>query len=177
MEELVRLFALTQTERFTLTELYAQFGISRKTGYKLLKRVALGGIKALAPRFSWPLIAAKSGPYGRGNHCADPVRTTIAPHMGAEEASRDAGDQARHRLATGVQHDRRGAEAPWPECVLPRRPPSRSRSPRPAKPINTSSGIQPSTTTPRPFAKAARVGAGVMVGFLRRPPTTTAAAF
>ena len=30
--------------------------------------------------------------------------------MGAEEASRDAGDQARHPLAAGVQHGRRGAE-------------------------------------------------------------------
>jgi transposase InsO family protein len=55
MEELTRFIALAQTERFTLTELCEQFGISRKTGYKHLKRCALGGFKALAPRSSRPL--------------------------------------------------------------------------------------------------------------------------
>jgi transposase len=48
MEELTRFVALAQTERFTLTELCEQFGISRKTAYKHLERYALGGFKALA---------------------------------------------------------------------------------------------------------------------------------
>jgi transposase InsO family protein len=55
MEELTRFVALAQTERFTLTELCEQFGISRKTAYKHLERYALGGFKALAPRSSRPL--------------------------------------------------------------------------------------------------------------------------
>jgi DNA-binding IclR family transcriptional regulator len=37
MEELTRFAALAQTERFTLTELCEQFGISRKTAYKHLE--------------------------------------------------------------------------------------------------------------------------------------------
>jgi transposase len=55
MEELIRFIALAQTERFTLTELCEQFGISRKTAYKHLERYALGGFKALEPRSSRPL--------------------------------------------------------------------------------------------------------------------------
>jgi transposase len=55
MEELTRFVALAQTERFTLTELCEQFGISRKTAYKHLERYALGGFKALSPRSSRPL--------------------------------------------------------------------------------------------------------------------------
>ena len=35
MEEIIRFVSLAQTDRFTLTELCAQFGISRKTGYKV----------------------------------------------------------------------------------------------------------------------------------------------
>ena len=52
MEKLTRFVALAQTERFTLTELCEQFGISRKTGYKHLERSALGGIRALTARSS-----------------------------------------------------------------------------------------------------------------------------
>jgi transposase len=55
MEELTRFIALAQTERFTLTELCEQFGISRKTAYKHLERYATGGFKALATRTSRPL--------------------------------------------------------------------------------------------------------------------------
>jgi hypothetical protein len=55
MEELISFVTLAQTERFTLTELCEQFGISRKTAYKHLERYALGGFKALGPRSSRPL--------------------------------------------------------------------------------------------------------------------------
>ena len=57
MEQIQPFVSLAQTERFTLTELCAQFGISRKTGYKHLKRCALGGFKALEPRSSRPLCS------------------------------------------------------------------------------------------------------------------------
>jgi len=60
MEELIRFIALAQTERFTLTELCEQFGISRKTAYKHLERYALGGFKALEPRSSRPLHSPAS---------------------------------------------------------------------------------------------------------------------
>jgi hypothetical protein len=48
-----RLYAsspLAQTDRFTLTHLCEQFGISRKTAYRHLERYAAGGLKALQLR-------------------------------------------------------------------------------------------------------------------------------
>lgn len=54
MEEIIRFVSLAQTDRFTITELCEQFGISRKTGYKHLERYAAGGLKALVPRSHRP---------------------------------------------------------------------------------------------------------------------------
>lgn len=53
-EELQRFVTLAQTDRFTLTDLCEQFGISRKTGYKHLARYAAGGLQALGPRSHRP---------------------------------------------------------------------------------------------------------------------------
>ena len=54
MEEIHRFVTLVQTDRFTLTDLCEQFGISRKTAYKHLARYAAGGLKALGPRSHRP---------------------------------------------------------------------------------------------------------------------------
>lgn len=54
MEEIIRFVTLAQTDRFTMTDLCEQFGISRKTGYKHLERYAAGGLKALAARSHRP---------------------------------------------------------------------------------------------------------------------------
>lgn len=54
MEEIIRFVTLAQTDRFTITDLCEQFGISRKTAYKHLERYALGGFKALQPRSHRP---------------------------------------------------------------------------------------------------------------------------
>ncbi len=43
MEEIIRFVSLAQTDRFTITDLCEQFGISRKTAYKHLERYAAGG--------------------------------------------------------------------------------------------------------------------------------------
>jgi len=43
-----------QSDRFTITELCEQFGISRKTGYKHLERYAESGLKGLAERSHRP---------------------------------------------------------------------------------------------------------------------------
>jgi DNA polymerase III epsilon subunit-like protein len=40
MEEIIRFVMLARSERFTLTDLCEQFGISRKTGYRHLARYA-----------------------------------------------------------------------------------------------------------------------------------------
>jgi transposase len=47
MEEIIRFVTLAQTDRFTVSDLCEQFGISRKTGYKHLKRYAAAGLKGL----------------------------------------------------------------------------------------------------------------------------------
>ena len=54
MEEITRFVILAQTDRFTITDLCEQFGISRKTGYKHLERYALQGLKGLEARSHCP---------------------------------------------------------------------------------------------------------------------------
>ena len=54
MEEIVRFVTLAQSDRYTVTELCEQFGISRKTGYKHLERYAASGLKGLRPRSHRP---------------------------------------------------------------------------------------------------------------------------
>jgi transposase InsO family protein len=54
MEEIIRFVSLAQTDRFTITDLCAQFGISRKTAYKHLERFALEGLAGLRPRSHCP---------------------------------------------------------------------------------------------------------------------------
>lgn len=50
MEAITRFVMLAQSDRFTITELCGQFGISRKAGYKHLKRYTARGLKGLAER-------------------------------------------------------------------------------------------------------------------------------
>ena len=54
MDEITRFVLLAQTDRFTITDLCEQFGISRKTGYKHLERYALEGLKGLGLRSHRP---------------------------------------------------------------------------------------------------------------------------
>lgn len=54
MEEINRFVMLAQTDRFTITELCEQFGISRKTGYKHLERYEAEGLKGLQVRSHRP---------------------------------------------------------------------------------------------------------------------------
>ena len=54
MEEINRFVVLAQSDRFTVTELCEQFGISRKTGYKHLERYAALGLSGLLPRSHRP---------------------------------------------------------------------------------------------------------------------------
>ena len=54
MDEIIRFVSLAQTDRFTVTDLCEQFGISRKTGYKHLERYAAAGLKGLQTRSHRP---------------------------------------------------------------------------------------------------------------------------
>lgn len=55
MEEIIRFVMLARSDRFTVTDLCEQFGISRKTGYKHLERYAAAGLKGLQARSHRPL--------------------------------------------------------------------------------------------------------------------------
>jgi transposase InsO family protein len=54
MEEIIRFVMLAQSDRFTITELCEQFGISRKTGHKHLERYVELGLKGLQARSHRP---------------------------------------------------------------------------------------------------------------------------
>jgi transposase len=54
MDAITRFVMQAQSDRFTITELCEQFGISRKTGYKHLERYAESGLKGLAERSHRP---------------------------------------------------------------------------------------------------------------------------
>ena len=54
MEEIIRFVHLAHSDRFTLTELCEQFGVSRKTAYKHLARYEADGLKGLQPRSHRP---------------------------------------------------------------------------------------------------------------------------
>jgi transposase InsO family protein len=54
MEEITRFVLLAQTDRFTVTDLCEQFGISRTTGYKHLERYADRGLEGLQTRSHRP---------------------------------------------------------------------------------------------------------------------------
>jgi transposase-like protein len=54
MEEINRFVMLALSERFTVTDLCEQFGISRKTAYKHLDRYAELGLDGLRPRSHRP---------------------------------------------------------------------------------------------------------------------------
>ena len=54
MDEITRFVLLAQTDRFTITDLCEQFGISRKTEHKHLERFAAAGMKGLQPRSHRP---------------------------------------------------------------------------------------------------------------------------
>lgn len=50
MDKKIRFVSLAQTDRFTISSLCEQFGISRKTGHKCLERYQQGGTEALVER-------------------------------------------------------------------------------------------------------------------------------
>jgi transposase len=83
MDERVRFIAEYQTQLFTMTELCEQFGVSRKTGYKLLHAYEREGPSGLAQRSRRP----HTSPHATG---ADVVKAVLAcrqdhPHWGPKK--------------------------------------------------------------------------------------------
>ncbi|MEM9446470.1 MAG: helix-turn-helix domain-containing protein [Verrucomicrobiota bacterium] len=54
MDQREKFVVLAQSERYTISELCESYGISRKTGYKWLRRYAEGGIGAMKERSRAP---------------------------------------------------------------------------------------------------------------------------
>ena len=54
MEEIIRFVMLSQSDRFTVTELCEQFGIRSATGYKHVERCAADGLQGLQTRSHRP---------------------------------------------------------------------------------------------------------------------------
>ena len=83
MEQRLEFIREAETELFTMTELTAQYGISRKTGYKWLERYAAGGVESLRDQSRRP---------HQSPHATDPelVERLLAvrrrhPHWGAKK--------------------------------------------------------------------------------------------
>lgn len=69
MEEKLKFVSLAVTGRFTFTELCADFGVSRKTGYKWLGRYQAEGTRGLQCR--------RRRPHGCVHHTAEKLERLI----------------------------------------------------------------------------------------------------
>jgi len=85
MEEALRFVTLAQTVRFPITELCAQFGISRKTACEHRERYAVGDFKRLFPAGLAAVGLPRSLPVSMSSPA--PAAKPVAPaHATATEA-------------------------------------------------------------------------------------------
>ena len=105
-----------------MTALCEEFGISRKTGYKIFRALSADR-RARAERSQPPALSAReSAAAGRRN--ADRAAEEGPPDVGRAEDSRaPAPAVARHRVS-GDQHRARRARSPWPGDAPPAPPPA-----------------------------------------------------
>jgi transposase len=106
MEEVTRFVMLAQSDRFTLTELCEQFGISRKTAYKYLARYAADGMKGLQARSH------------RMHHCPHRTDTEIEAWILAERRLHRTWGPKKLQVVLETKH---GLEAA-PACTIASRP-------------------------------------------------------
>ena len=79
MEEALRFVTLAQTVRFPITELCAQFGISRKTACEHRERYAVGDFKRLFPAGLAAVGLPRSLPLSMSSPAPAPAAKTVAP--------------------------------------------------------------------------------------------------
>ena len=125
MEERLR-FVARLLDGESMTEVCREFGISRKTGYKIFDRYKEHGLAALTDRSRRPVRYANQLPVQ--------VETLIVrlkgekPHWGARKISRTSGAAAvRRRQGSRPQHHPRRARSPRPGQARRRAAPSRAR--------------------------------------------------
>ena len=106
MEERVDLVREYASGWFTMTELAAQYGISRKTGYKWLDRHARRGTGGLGGSLATPARESAGHGCDAGGR-ADAAETAPSPLGAQETVGGGRASEPRGRLA--VPLDRRGA--------------------------------------------------------------------
>jgi len=101
MDAITRFVMQAQSDRFTITELCEQFGISRKTGYKHLERYAESGLKGLAERSHRP----RHFPQITDEAVEALIVEERRRHRtwGPEKAAQGSGSETWHRIAAGTQ--------------------------------------------------------------------------
>ena len=125
MEERLR-FVARLLDGEAMTEVCREFGISRKTGYKIFDRYRKHGLEALSDRSRRPIRYA--------NQLPQQVETLIVrlksekPELGRPQDPRTVGAPARRRHQGSRQkHHPCGARPPWPGQAQRRAAPSRAR--------------------------------------------------
>jgi len=115
MEEIARFVTLARSDRFTITDLCEQFGISRRTGYKHLGRFAAEGMPGLQPRSHRPHTFPQ-----RTDATVEALvlgERRLHRTWGPKKLQRGAGGEVRHRGTASVQHARRDPAPTRAECA------------------------------------------------------------
>nr|WP_231865072.1 helix-turn-helix domain-containing protein [Sorangium cellulosum] len=110
MDERLRFIAQVNESDRTFAELCRRFGISRKTGYKWVERYAQA--RPSGPEERRPV--AHTFPHATPAVIVDVLADRAAegaPHVGAEEAARTAGEPGSGGAAGGEHHRRAAQEA------------------------------------------------------------------
>ena len=111
MDERLR-FVARLLEGEKMAPLCAEFGISRKTGYKIFERYKDCGVAAFSDR--------SRRPYRQANRLPPQLEAVIVrlkreyPGWGAPEDPREAATAVERAAPPGHQHRTRGARPPWP---------------------------------------------------------------
>src|SRR5271169_380956 len=104
MDERMRFVVAASEDDAVMSELCAEFGISRQTGYKVLARYRDEGVEGLKDRSRAPLSHGRArGGGGRGGSGA----ARAPSDLGAQEAAQEARRAFARGRSSGQEHDRR----------------------------------------------------------------------
>ena len=125
MEERLR-FVARLLDGEAMTDVCREFGISRKTGYKIFDRYKEHGLEALSDRSRRPVRYA--------NQLPEQIESLIVrlkareAALGRAQDPRTAGQAARRRRpGSGQKHHPCGSRPPWPGQARRRAAPPRAR--------------------------------------------------
>ena len=112
-----------------MSDVCREFGISRKTGYKIFDRYKEDGLEALCDRSRRPVRYANQLP--DAGRAADRRAQARQAALGRQQDPRAAGQEAGRRPAdAGQEHDPCRARPPWPGQACPPAAPQGARERR-----------------------------------------------